>query len=298
MILLLTVAGGFYFSLFVAVVSTLALREFYALARLKGVSPQMGLGLLFGLCFNAVFAYSRLTRALLGALAGVGVAIPLPTMAQAALILLVLFVFVILLVELFRNRGSAIINIGTTVLGVTYVSLFLGTFIGLRELFVPGEFPVYEHFGVVGVSVPDDVVSTIDRWGWMTVMSVFAAIWICDTAAFSVGRKLGKHKLFERVSPKKTWEGAVAGFVFAIATFLAARALVLPYLTMGEAAVCGCIVGVFGQLGDLAESLLKRDAGVKDSSGFIPGHGGVLDRFDSLLFVAPLMFLYLDFVVF
>jgi phosphatidate cytidylyltransferase len=130
------------------------------------------------------------------------------------------------------------------------------------------------------------------------VIALFASIWLCDSAAYFAGRALGRTKLFERVSPKKTWEGAAAGFVFAIGAFLLARVLVLPYLTVTSAVVCGAIVGVFGQVGDLAESLLKRDAGVKDSSALIPGHGGVLDRFDSLLFVSPLVFLYLDFIVF
>ena len=170
--------------------------------------------------------------------------------------------------------------------------------VGLRELFVPSDFPVYLHFHVPGPSVPDDVAATIDRWGGFTVLSVFASIWLCDSAAYFVGRAIGKHKLFERVSPNKTWEGAIAGLVFAIGGFVLAHHLLLPYLSLRDALVCGGIVGVFGQLGDLGESLLKRDAGVKDSSNLIPGHGGVLDRFDSLLFVSPLIYCYLDFVVF
>jgi len=89
----------------------------------------------------------------------------------------------------------------------------------------------------------------------------------------------------------------VAGFIGALVWFVAARAMFLPYLSFGSALICGAIVGIVGQLGDLAESLLKRDAGVKDSSTLIPGHGGVLDRFDSLLLVSPIVFLYLDFVV-
>ena len=189
-------------------------------------------------------------------------------------------------------------NIGATVFGVAYVSLFFGSLVGLRELFVPSDFPVYLHFHVPGPSVPDDVAATIDRWGGFTVLSVFASIWLCDSAAYFVGRAIGKHKLFERVSPNKTWEGAIAGLVFAIGGFVLAHHLLLPYLSLRDALVCGGIVGVFGQLGDLGESLLKRDAGVKDSSNLIPGHGGVLDRFDSLLFVSPLIYCYLDFVVF
>ena len=108
---------------------------------------------------------------------------------------------------------------------------------------------------------------------------------------------MGRHKLFVRVSPNKTWEGAVWGFIAAVATMIIAQKLILPYLRLHQAIIIGMIIGVFGQIGDLVESLFKRDAGVKDSSSIIPGHGGVLDRFDSLIFVSPILYLYIDFVV-
>jgi len=298
LILLLTKAGGFPFFAFLAVVSALGLHEFYNLARAKGARPQAVWGMMFGLGVSCLFIFSRIQVALFSFLLDHGIALPSPTMAQALLILLLVFVPGTMVVELLRPRDGAMINIAVTLFGVLYVPLFLGSLIGLRELFVPGDFPVYRHFPLAGPPVPGDVARTIDQWGWCTVMSVFAAVWLCDSGAYFAGRALGRHKLFERVSPNKTWEGAVAGFVLAVLTFVVARALILPYLTPGEALVCGSIVGVFGQVGDLAESLLKRDAGVKDSSALIPGHGGVLDRFDSLMFAAPLLYLYLDFVVF
>jgi phosphatidate cytidylyltransferase len=298
LILLLVTAGGFSFFVFVAVVSGVALHEFYGLARKKGASPQVWLGLCFGVLVNGVFIHGRITSVVLGALQERGIAIPWPSMAQVFLILFLLFVPLMLALELFRDRGSAVANLTATLFGVGYVSLFLGSLIGIRELFVPADFPVYAYFRIPGPGVPADVEATIYRWGGLTVVAVFASIWCCDSAAYFVGRALGRHKLFPRVSPHKTWEGAIAGVVCAVAAFLVARALVLPYLSAGSAVVCGLIVGVFGQLGDLAESLLKRDAGVKDSSSLIPGHGGVLDRFDSLMFVSPLIYVYLDFVVF
>jgi phosphatidate cytidylyltransferase len=208
-----------------------------------------------------------------------------------------LFLPLLLLIELFRNRGSAFLNLGSTVLGVFYVSFFFGSLIGLRELFVAGDFPFHRFFDVHGISIPDEVVAQVYKWGGMTVIALFVSVWVCDSAAYFAGRAFGAHKLFERVSPKKTWEGAVAGVAGAVAAFVAAKFLVLPYLSVTSAVICGIIVGVIGQLGDLVESLLKRDAGVKDSSALIPGHGGVLDRFDSILFSAPIIYFYLDFVV-
>jgi phosphatidate cytidylyltransferase len=156
--------------------------------------------------------------------------------------------------------------------------------------------PVVAHHFLAATGAADS--GTIYQAGGYTVISVFAIIWICDSAAYHFGSAFGRHKLFPRVSPNKSWEGAVMGFVFAVGSAIIARQLVLPYLSMADAVVIGLIVGVAGQLGDLAESLLKRDAGVKDSSNLIPGHGGVFDRFDSLLFVSPLVYLYLEFIVF
>jgi phosphatidate cytidylyltransferase len=99
------------------------------------------------------------------------------------------------------------------------------------------------------------------------------------------------------VSPGKSLEGAIAGLLASIGVALLARVWFARYLTVLDAAVLGALVGVFGQLGDLVESLLKRDAETKDSSTLIPGHGGVLDRFDSLLFAAPIVYYYLIFQV-
>lgn len=297
-ILVAAYAGGFIFAGFIALVSTLALLEFYKLARVKGVEPQVGNGVVFGLFLITAFMHGRCQYLIMNLLAGVGIAAPFPTMTQSLLILMLLFFPFTIIFEVLRKKSTPLLNIAATMFGVLYVSFFLGSLVGLRELFAPGDFPVYRHFDVVGVNVPEDVVAMIDGWGGRTVIAVFVSIWMCDSTAYFAGRAMGKHKLLERISPHKTIEGAVAGLLAAVAVFLAAKALVLPFLGWFDALVCGLIVGVFGQLGDLAESMLKRDAGVKDSSALIPGHGGVLDRFDSLIVVSPLMFLYIDFIVF
>ena len=281
-----------------ALVSSLALYEYYGLARSKGIRAQVGVGLVFGLSINCVFFFNTLQYFILKLSSAFGLAVPLPTMLQVLLILMLVILPLVLLLELFRNIGSAITNVATTLFGVCYVSLFLGSFIGLRELFVPGDFPFYQYFDVRGVAVPDEIAKTVYAWGGYTVSAVLGSIWVCDTAAYFAGRAFGKHRMFERVSPNKTWEGAIAGLVFAVVAFVMARQLFLPYLSLTSALVCGAIIGLFGQLGDMVESLLKRDAGVKDSSSFIPGHGGVLDRFDSLILVAPIIFFYFDFIIF
>ncbi len=298
LIVALVMAGGVWFLFFIALIASLALHEFYRFAAAKGVSPQIVPGLVFGLGVVLVFFHGKLQMAVLELLHARGISIPLPSMSQAFLILCLVFVPVFFLVELFRNKTHAMLNIAVTISGVLYVSLFLGALVGLRELFVPGDFPVSSFFPVYGPNVPPEVESAVYRWGGWTVLSVFIAVWTCDSAAYFCGRAWGKHKLFPRVSPNKSWEGSAAGFLAAVAAFAVMRALTLPYMSPATALVCGAIAGVFGQLGDLAESLLKRDAGLKDSSALIPGHGGALDRFDSLLFVSPLLFVYLDFIVF
>jgi phosphatidate cytidylyltransferase len=293
-----TLAGGWWFFALMMIIGLLGLREFGGLAKAKGASPQRVTGILLACGIGTVFIFDRFRYALLSTLDFWGVAVPFPSMFQWFVILLLLFVPGMGVIELFRNRGSALLNLSATLLGALYVSFFAGCVVGLRELFIPADFPVHLHFPLAGPTVPDEIAGTIYRWGGWTVLTVFASIWICDSAAYFAGRAFGRHRLFERVSPKKTWEGAAAGFLASVATFVAAREFALPYLALRDAAVCGVIIGVFGQLGDLFESLLKRDAGVKDSSALIPGHGGMLDRFDSLLFVAPLLYLYLDFIVF
>ncbi|HID10442.1 MAG TPA: phosphatidate cytidylyltransferase [Candidatus Latescibacteria bacterium] len=128
--------------------------------------------------------------------------------------------------------------------------------------------------------------------GW-TVGFVLASVWIMDTAAYFGGRGFGRHRLWKRVSPKKTLEGAITGFLGAVGVALGAWRLGLLPWDLGDSIALGTAIGVGGQVGDLIESAMKRDVGVKDSSGLIPGHGGVLDRFDSFLFATPMVYLYL-----
>lgn len=294
MILLVSLWGGTALLVFVLSASSLALNELYGLAETKGIRPMRRMGIVIGLAVVLSFSHNTLQN-LLFTLYDTS-SFSFPSQLQLLFIVLILTATVLPLTELFRNAGSPMANVGTTLLGIIVVPLFFGTLVGIRELFQPLTFPMERYFTSSLMSA--EAMQTVDRWGGYTLVTLFCCIWLCDTAAYFVGLGMGKHKLFPRVSPNKTWEGAVAGFLAAVGTAVGAQVLFLEYLSVGQAVVFGIIVGVFGQLGDLVESLFKRDAGVKDSSAIIPGHGGVYDRFDSLLFVSPLLYLYLDFVVF
>jgi phosphatidate cytidylyltransferase len=116
--------------------------------------------------------------------------------------------------------------------------------------------------------------------------------WFSDTGAYFAGRFLGKHKLYEAVSPKKTIEGAFGGLAFAVLGMLGVHFLLLPSLPLVDGLILAVVGGGLGQAGDLGESLLKRSVGVKDSGGIVPGHGGILDRVDALLVTATATYLY------
>ena len=130
------------------------------------------------------------------------------------------------------------------------------------------------------------------------IIGLFLLIWTNDTFAYIVGKSIGKHKLFERISPKKTIEGFLGGLLFAIlAGYLISKFYIKPNPIFSQQSILiwtsiAAIVGIFGTIGDLIESKFKRIAGVKDSGNIMPGHGGVLDRLDSVIFVAPFIFLF------
>ncbi len=116
-----------------------------------------------------------------------------------------------------------------------------------------------------------------------------------DTGAYLVGRKFGKHKLFERISPKKTWEGSFGGAILGLGVgYLNAQ--LFPDLSLFNWMIVALLVVVFGSLGDLVESMFKRSLGIKDSGKLLPGHGGILDRFDGIFIAAPVVYTYLRFI--
>jgi phosphatidate cytidylyltransferase len=177
-----------------------------------------------------------------------------------------------MLVELFIERRK-IFNMPTAALSFLYVSLPCALLILIS-------------------GAQKEIMNTEVNFQPQKIIGLIFFIWINDTGAYLVGSFIGKNKLFERISPNKTREGTLGGIALCIAlSFVMVK--LFPQLELKHWIAISVIVAVFGTLGDLVESMLKRIAGVKDSGNIMPGHGGVLDRFDSLFFVAPFVFAYL-----
>jgi phosphatidate cytidylyltransferase len=170
----------------------------------------------------------------------------------------------------------------------------------IQVLFTQTEKPLQmlanTFFPVFYLSIPLSLMSYLGfvegHYSGKLLMGMFFLIWTNDTGAFLSGITLGKHKMFPRISPKKTWEGTIGGVLLTVVMSYVLSIYWIP-MPLWQSILLAVTVGVFATLGDLTESMFKRAADVKDSGNILPGHGGILDRFDSLLFVAPAVaFLY------
>ncbi len=183
------------------------------------------------------------------------------------------------------------------------IALFLSFFATFISILFTKKDEVVSHLGkiflsVVYIALPFTLIALIPfinnefKYVNTTILGVFVLVWINDSFAYLVGKNFGKHKLLERISPNKTIEGFLGGMLF---TFIGGYIIAMYFTKLSTVSwlVFAAIVSVFGVLGDLIESMFKRHAKVKDSSNFIPGHGGFLDRLDSVIFVAPFIFIYL-----
>jgi phosphatidate cytidylyltransferase len=171
--------------------------------------------------------------------------------------------------ELYRKKKNPFTNIAFTILGILYVAL---PFSLLNYMAFPLEDQEF-HFQII--------------------LGVFIMIWANDTGAYIVGVNFGKHRLFERISPKKSWEGSIGGAVITLAVAYL-YSLFSHDLSLVLWLIIAVLVFIFGSLGDLVESLFKRCISIKDSGKILPGHGGVLDRFDAILLVSPMVFIFLE----
>ena len=193
------------------------------------------------------------------------------------------------------SHGTFLLLIGAMLMLI--VALFSGL-----ELAPAFRATVFTFFGAAYVGGLMGFLIALRLWpdpelpGPYLLLMLFILIWSSDSFAYFAGRSIGRHKLAPVVSPNKTWEGAIAGFLFSIFAAVVCKLTFLPTLTWIDTISLGCLIGIIGQIGDLCESIVKRAVNVKDSGGILPGHGGMLDRVDSLLFGAPAMYYYLSFL--
>lgn len=170
------------------------------------------------------------------------------------------------------EKERVLVSAGATALGVLYVAVLAGYIVAVRALPEPG-------------------------MAGKLLTLFFAIIMMSDTGAYFAGRSLGRHKLAPRVSPAKTVEGSVGGMVGSVLGAVASKYIFFPELPVPDAVALGAGMGALGQVGDLCESLLKRGSDVKDAASILPGHGGFLDRLDSMLLNAPLFYYYYVYVL-
>lgn len=251
------VLGGWYMHVTFGVIVLFGLLEFYKLFENTETKPQRIAGTVVGTLLYTITIlniYQNSTYHIL-------------------IIGLILVGLVLIgIIELFRAKTKPFENISVTISGLIYIVL---PFSLLNEM---------------SISLNCNSIF-YDFW---PVLSIFILIWCNDTFAYLTGKLIGKHKLFERISPKKTWEGFIGGAVFAmIAGILMAYFLDKSYVTFATYAI---VASVIGTLGDLVQSMLKRSVNVKDSGTILPGHGGILDRFDAVLFVVPVIFFLEKFI--
>lgn len=185
------------------------------------------------------------------------------------LLLLPLLVPVLLSVELFRKQQQPFVRVALSVLAVVWISAALALF--LSAAYLPFPAGQYHSFLPLGY---------------------FIILWAGDSGAYVTGKTIGRRKLFPRISPKKTWEGSLGGLVCSWVAGLL-DSLLFQQLQLSQWLLLALIIYISGSFGDFAKSMLKRSVGVKDSGNLLPGHGGILDRFDTLIGSAPFTFLYL-----
>ena len=255
--------GGIIFAVMLGIVSALAARELYSIAELGGYAPLARTGTVLAFLLPIGVHYFHL-----------GQFVP-PEIALGAMVIIAIFTL-----ALFR-RSSEQHPLGAaavTLLGVLYTAGFLSFAYALR----------YHNYVVTA------------RAGSALVFYPFVLTWSSDTAGYFVGRAFGRAKLMPSVSPGKTREGAIGALAFCmLASWAYAHWVLVPFASLGIrtgiALALGAAIGASVQIGDLVESLLKREGGVKDASHLIPGHGGVLDRIDGMLFALPVAYFLFTF---
>jgi phosphatidate cytidylyltransferase len=254
--------GNIPFLAFMFILILLALWEFHRIAEEGGYATQGGTGILAGACVALSMVFP-----------GIHPAVPFPMQAPALALMLALL-FLVFREMARKDKGLSMLRLAMSLTGILLIVWPLGYFALLREL-----------RGNSGATM---------NAGFYASLFLVVLIWTQDTAAYAMGRAFGKHRLAPAISPKKSWEGAVGGLLAGVLMSLAFRELFMKDLFgRGEILVIAALLGALAQVSDLTESLMKRCFGVKDSSSLLPGHGGILDRFDSFLLTAPFLYFYM-----
>lgn len=249
------------FGLLFTIITSLGLWEFYTLAQKNSAQPQRVYGTIAGTLIFLITHLSAYTW-----------------QKTISLLILPLF-FLVFIIELYRKKEQPFLNIAYTILGLIYVALPFSLWNFL--IYIP-------HGGFAGGGCMEPEV-----YSWHLLLGYFLLMWTSDTGAYLSGKAFGKHKLFERISPKKTWEGTIGGAIMCLA--VAFTFSCFPHiwgLNLFHWIVIALIIVIAGNLGDLSESMFKRSINVKDSGTILPGHGGILDRFDAVLISTPFVFVY------
>jgi phosphatidate cytidylyltransferase len=247
--------GPYTFAALFLIFSLFVLREFYALCREAGFAPLIYLGLLTGFL---LFVLSFFIAA--------------KVFPYHVYIFLLPVIYAIPVYELFRKKKNPLANIAITGFGIVYVSI------------------PFSLLNFLAFPEPEG----INNYSYSLLISLFIFVWASDTGAYIFGVRFGRRRLIERISPKKSWEGLFGGIVTAIAVAWILT-LVFPQYDFVFLGVLAVVIVISGTLGDLVESMIKRSIGVKDSGRFMPGHGGLLDRFDSILLATPVIYFVLEF---
>jgi phosphatidate cytidylyltransferase len=261
-IFVVVMIGGIFwnqysFEVLFFLIAMLGLDEFYKLLIKAGYDPHHKLGLLCGATIFFLITISKLIG------------------ESAVLYLSFALIATIFLTELYRNKQKPFQNISYSLLGIIYVVLPFALWVNFTKDYS------YQMGG---------------KYNPHLLLGFFFLLWTNDTGAYIVGMSIGKHKLWERISPKKTWEGFFGGVILAMGIGYVIS-LFYPELNYMLWMIMGLIIGVFGTLGDLVESAFKRSLDVKDSGSILPGHGGILDRFDAVLLATPFVLVLLQLVM-
>ena len=279
-----TLLGGPYFAGLLLVINFLGLREFANLFKDTEYGPHKlflpVLGTIAVLPAFLVYAYPNLESF-----------INIKFTLLSFLCLWLPFVY-----ELFSKRNNPFQRAGLSVAGLIYISISLYTFSLLSQFgsSIGCEQEYSSDLPIAWDKPQQSEPNIFHSSHWKIYISFFLILWSSDTFAYLVGRAIGKHQLFARISPKKTWEGSIGGGILTVGMAILIH-FVFHWMALWPAITMAIVIIIMGTIGDLVESSLKRSLGIKDSGNILPGHGGILDRFDSLLFSAPFVMVALSF---